>query len=201
MATGAAELGTDTGEDATEGIGARIRSVVRPDAGTEAEATRRRRLDEWLSIAAVVMMPLGIVAILLAWFGASQTPFVFEQVPYVISGGLLGIALVIGGGLLYVGSWIARLTELERDEAEKVREVIAGLREDLADVPALSVAAVERVEAVGGKANPTMFWATPNGSMYHRRDCQVVAGRDDVVRITPDEQDGMQPCGMCDPAA
>lgn len=213
MATRVGKLGSGTsGTAEAEGtpLGRRVRSLTPwggaaeeagtdTDTDTETTGRPRRGLDDKLAIVAVVMIPAGVVAILLAWHGASQTPFVFEQIPYLISGGLLGIGLMAAGGLLYVGSWIARLTAQERDEAEKVREVIAGLRDDLAGVPALSVAAVEGIEELAGRANPTIFWATPTGSMFHRRDCQVVARRDDVIKVDQDDRDGLQPCRMCDP--
>lgn len=205
MATRVQELGSSasaTAEAEGPSLGQRVRSLV-PWSGTadgaETAEGPRRSLDDKLAIVAVVMVPAGAIAILLAWYGASQTPFVFEQIPYLISGGLLGIGLMVAGGLLYVGSWIAKLTAQERDEAEKVREVIAGLRDDLASVPALSVAAVEGVEELSGRSNPTIFWATPTGSMFHRRDCQVVAGRDDVVKVGEDRLEELQPCKMCDP--
>ena len=38
-------------------------------------------------------MPLGVVFVLLAWYGAAHTTRVFEQIPYMISGGLLDTQL------------------------------------------------------------------------------------------------------------
>lgn len=52
---------------------------------------------------------LGALLILLAWFGASGTRDVGEQVPYLISGGLLGLALVIAGTGLVMRYSLARL--------------------------------------------------------------------------------------------
>ena len=53
------------------------------------------RVGGWLLIA------LGGVALLLGWLGVSDTPLPSEQIPYVVSGGLVGIALVgVGATLL-----------------------------------------------------------------------------------------------------
>src|SRR5689334_533477 len=62
-------------------------------------------LDRWMLIIGGTLMPLGVLLILLGWLGASHTPFPFEQTPYLISGGILGLALVIGGGFVYFAYW------------------------------------------------------------------------------------------------
>ena len=52
-------------------------------------------------------MTLGLSAILLGWFGAARSTLIEEQVPYLISGGLLGVALALIGALLLFGHWTA----------------------------------------------------------------------------------------------
>ena len=37
-----------------------------------------------------IIAPLGLVLVLVGWYGAARTPNLFEQVPYMISGGILG---------------------------------------------------------------------------------------------------------------
>ena len=53
--------------------------------------------ERTLMVLGGVLAPLGLLLVLLGWIGASRTPFVFEQVPYLISGGLLGLGLVFLG--------------------------------------------------------------------------------------------------------
>ena len=74
--------------------------------------------------------PLGIIAVILGWKGASDTPYQFEQVPYLISGGLLGIALVFLGGFFYFAHW---LTQLVKEHREQSTAILAAL-ERLAEV-------------------------------------------------------------------
>src|SRR5579872_3913493 len=64
-------------------------------------ARRGPRLDvrKGLLLAGSIALGLGVVAIVLGWYGAAHSPYLFQEVPYVISGGLLGVALVAGGGL------------------------------------------------------------------------------------------------------
>ena len=80
-----------------------------PDAKGEAEAelaaglTRLRRrtsvvaTDRWLAVTGGVLMPLGAVLVLLGWYGAAHTTRLFEEVPYLISGGIFGFVLVVVG--------------------------------------------------------------------------------------------------------
>ena len=73
------------------------------------------------------LMPLGGLVILLGWYGASHTPYVFEQIPYVISGGLLGLALVVVGGLLYFGYLLARLIVEQREQSAELLDAVRRL--------------------------------------------------------------------------
>src|SRR4029077_4070076 len=52
-----------------------------------------------------VLIPMGIVLILLGWSGVSHTTDTFEQTPYVVSGGLLGLALVVPRAFCSFGYW------------------------------------------------------------------------------------------------
>src|SRR3954453_1841770 len=76
---------------------------------TRVRALRTRagtgQLDRWLLIIGGILLPLGVLLILLGWLGASRTILPFEQIPYLVSGGLLGIAFVIIGGFVYFASW------------------------------------------------------------------------------------------------
>jgi hypothetical protein len=46
---------------------------------------------------------------------------VFEQVPYPVSGGLLGLGLTLSGALMFFSSWLARRIQLQREQAELTR--------------------------------------------------------------------------------
>ena len=55
--------------------------------------------------------PLGLVIIVLGWHAASHSAYLFQEIPYLISGGLLGVALVAGGGFLFFRGrgWFLRM--------------------------------------------------------------------------------------------
>jgi Na+/melibiose symporter-like transporter len=52
---------------------------------------------------------LGLALVVLGYLGASHTIYVFEQIPYLISGGILGGCLVVAGGFCYFAFWLTRL--------------------------------------------------------------------------------------------
>jgi hypothetical protein len=83
-----------------------------------------------------VLVPLGIVLILLGWSGVSHTTDTFEQTPYVVSGGLLGLALVVAGGFCYFGYWQTHVVRAVRRDAADIRS----MRESLQHIEALLAA-------------------------------------------------------------
>jgi hypothetical protein len=99
------------------------------------ERTRGRRQWDVRQIMLVVgstLMGLGIVAIVLGWYGAAHSSFLFQEIPYLISGGLLGVALVAGGGFLFFGAWLIRLIEEYRRSATHMARTLDNLDRTLA---------------------------------------------------------------------
>ena len=63
-----------------------------------------------------LLVLLGFIAMGLGWMGAAETAREIEQTPYLISGGLVGLALVVLGGLLLVSTfWVAVLRKLQQE--------------------------------------------------------------------------------------
>ena len=159
-------------------------------------------IDRIMSVLAAILLPVGVALILLGWWGAAHTPFVFEQIPYMISGGLLGLGLLTAGGLLYVGSWLAKLADVHREEGEKTRDMLSGMRDDLRMIP--HAVGGSSVDGNGSGRSPwapqPTFVATRTGTMYHVEGCSVVAGRDDIREVSGNE-DGLKPCKLCQPHA
>jgi hypothetical protein len=140
-------------------------------------------------------MPLGVLLILLGWQGVSHTPLPFEQNSYLISGGILGLALTFSGGFVYFAYW-------QTVRIRESREQTTQLTEALARVEALlsSGAAVGTGDARGARGTnaSTRFVATPNGSIFHRPECTVVANRDDLSSVNP-QRTKLEPCRICTP--
>ena len=84
---------------------------------------------------AVGLVGLGFIAIFFAWNGAAGKDYVQGQVPYLISGGIGGLCLVLSGLTVVVVQAIRReATELR----QKLEELIdtAQQREEPAAAPA-----------------------------------------------------------------
>jgi hypothetical protein len=85
------------------------------DNARSGRATRDVR--KIMQVLGMLTVGFGFVCILLGWYGASHSPYLYQEIPYLISGGLLGVALVIGGGVLVRCAWSMRLVEEERRNA------------------------------------------------------------------------------------
>ena len=164
-----------------------------------ARSARGDRIERWLMIGGAVLIFGGIVAIVIGWLGASHTEFVFEQIPYMVSGGLLGLGLVMAGGSFYFSYWLTRMvreTRESRDEANRAFRTMNEMAELLATVlreDGASVGATPAPTSLDGR-----FVATQGGTMFHRPTCAVVAGRRDLRNVSAEEP-GLEPCKMCDP--
>ena len=141
-----------------------------------------RELERWLLILGAFLLIFGLAAIGLAWWGASHTPFVFEQIPYLISGAFLGLGLTIVGGFLYFGYWLTRLLAQNREQGARVERVLGQIKDTLA----------------AAQAPEGTFVVTSGGTMYHHPDCKLVIGRDDLREISSPEP-GLKPCKICSP--
>src|SRR5438128_8290131 len=86
--------------------------------------------ERWLFGAGAGLVVAGIVLVVIGWAGTSRTVLVAGQIPYVVSGGLLGLGLIFLGGFLYFGYWLALLVRegrgrREEGEAELARVAVS----------------------------------------------------------------------------
>lgn len=148
-----------------------------------------RLLQIVLFWAGAVLLPLGLVVIILGWYGAANTPYQYDQLSYLVSGGLLGLGLTFCGGFLYFGAWLARIAADQRDSAKRLSDTLLVL----ADVTSRS--AHQRDDGVDVSAIPV---TAGDGTTLHRRDCALVAHRDDLRPVGEDNAH-LSPCRVCRP--
>lgn len=143
-----------------------------------------------------ILAPVGIIVVLLGWWGASQTSFVFEQVPYLISGGLLGVALVFLGAFLYFTHWLTELVREHRAQSKEVVDALQRLQDQIVLLTDDQAAALPAERGNGsGSGDGGRLVATARGTMAHRPDCVVVAGKPGLRTVTSD--DGLTMCKLC----
>lgn len=187
-----------------------------------ASASSRFNLGErWLFALGGALVIGGFVAVIIGWVGTSRTVLVSGQIPYVVSGGLLGLGLVFLGSFLYFGHWVAVLVRESRERGAEDRDDLALVRQSLEEVnrslaavsAALSTAVSESAarapsEAViysngtGHTAPPPdvtapVLLATTTGTMAHRPGCRALIGKPNLRSVSV--ADGLKPCGMCRP--
>ena len=151
--------------------------------------------DRWLLLTGGALMPLGCLFVLLGWVGAAGTPLVFEQIPYMISGGLLGVSLVFCGGFVYFAYWQTVLVRESRTGRENLQASFVRLE--------LLLTGSGNVDfgpgGTGGDGHQR-FVATATGSMIHRPNCSAVADRPNLRVVSP-QTPGLTLCGLCTPFA
>jgi hypothetical protein len=129
---------------------------------------------------------LGLLLVFLGWNGAASYDRVPSQFPYLISGGIAGLSLVvIGAALLIVQS--------SRDDRAALQSSIAELRETLERVTSSPRGPAEDQEEV----------VVAGRSSYHRPSCRLVEGRGVLAGLTIEEAEarGLTPCRSCHPAS
>jgi hypothetical protein len=156
---------------------------------------RMRTLQLALFTVGALLMPLGIFAIFLGWYGVAHTKYQYDQLPYVVSGGLLGLALVFLGGFLYFGAWLAKIGSEQRESARQLADAMLVL----ADVVERQRGTIDAGQATlpGHVAGDELVLAGA-GSTVHRRDCPLITHRDDLHALRGDET-GLGTCRVCRP--
>jgi hypothetical protein len=135
----------------------------------------------------IVYCIAGFVLIFLGWNGAASHDRVESQLPYVVSGGIAGLALVAVGAALIVAY------SLRTDRVELK-----------ASIDALRDRALASAPAAGAGANPAGASAAAvlaGAESYHRPSCTLVAGQQGATRMTAAEAAaaGLEPCRICRP--
>ena len=136
-------------------------------------------VDRWFQRFGAALMSIGILAIVAGWYGVAHTARQWRQTPYIMSGGLLGLAVVIIGGFAYYGYWLTRLVE----QTQKQTAILDRLATQLGAGPAFDADGEEVVLAAG---------------ILHRATCPLLTGQTDVKTPTGRERN-VRGCPVCEP--
>jgi hypothetical protein len=88
--------------------------------------------DQWDRVSAVVLVAAGALALLLGWLGISDALLPAEQLPYLLSGGLVGVFLLGLGTTL----WLSADLRDEWRKLDRLEEIVMGQAEASAPPPA-----------------------------------------------------------------
>lgn len=139
---------------------------------------------------AVGLVVVGFLVIFFAWNGAAEKDFIQGQFPYVLSGGLTGM------GLILCGLTLAATQSFRRD--------VLSLQDRIEEL------LTDRAAGGGPLGAPTLTSVPSDGdffvasaSTYHLPSCRTVQGRAGLDLVTADDVDSrdLSPCRVCTPAA
>jgi hypothetical protein len=97
--------------------------------------------SQWDRSAAFALVVLGLLVLLLGYFGVSGTAYVSEQMPYIISGGIFGLCLIITGATLWLSADL-------RDEWRKLHSLDERLEQVFGSAPTSAPTATPTAEAL-----------------------------------------------------
>lgn len=160
--------------------------------------TRRRqsalqaRLAGFGGRTALLVIALGLLVIALGYNGIAGAAIngivdVRAQLPYLLSGGIFGISLVIVGAALMVTQSVRDdRVRLEAKLDQLIEAQLAGAGTSRSAVPA----DVEGLFAAGAAS-------------FHLPTCRLVDGREETTYVTEAEASaqGLKPCRVCRPVA
>ncbi|HET6812046.1 MAG TPA: hypothetical protein VFH50_13660 [Acidimicrobiales bacterium] len=87
---------------------------------------RAAELVKLIVVPGAVAVVGGFVVMFLGWYGAARSYPEVAQLPYIISGGFVGLGLVVLGGLLLASAvWIAQLGRMQRAMEQRFEELAA----------------------------------------------------------------------------
>jgi hypothetical protein len=123
---------TRTLEAGTDARRARFREAVTKLSGK----ARSGDLLRMVLVPGSILVVGGLSFILMGWWGASHTHREIEQIPYLISGAILGLAMVVLGGLLLASAIWMSTTQAAQQQAEErtaahLRELVAQMQQTM----------------------------------------------------------------------
>jgi len=150
----------------------------------------------WSSVRPVlgwVLAALGALALFLGWYGVSGESLTAKQLPYLVSGGLTGIALVVVASAFLATEDVRRQLSQVDELRRKVDDLYALFVEDLAaPAPTQTASTIPPSAGVVG---------LPVGTSYHRTDCNLVAGKSEAAAVDAKAVRArkLRPCRICNP--
>ncbi|WP_148045061.1 hypothetical protein [Nocardioides marmorisolisilvae] len=203
-------MDTTAGALSAGGHAESIPKAAKADGVAPLRSNNAQLLQMVLFVAGAVLLPGGLVVIGLGWYGTAHTPYEYNQNAYLISGGILGLGITLVGGFLYFGSFLARLAIDQRESSQHLAEALSKLSDSLeknsaaaaevAEAPAAATTAKRAARKAAAPARAKDAGASlvvaGNGTTLHRADCDLIAGREDLVPA-PADSSGLTPCRLC----
>jgi hypothetical protein len=148
-----------------------------------------------LFVTGAVLLPAGLIVIGLGWYGVAHTPYEYDQMSYLVSGGILGLGITFVGGFLYFGSWLARVAADQKDAQRQLSDTLLLLADAVSHNNVVATGSA-RPAAARPRDPGAVLVVAGTGTTVHRADCDLVAGRDDLRPAGPDAPN-LTRCRLC----
>lgn len=154
-----------------------------------------REWSGWFVVAA------GAVLCVLGWYGVSGESVIEQQLPYLASATIPGAAMIVAGVVL-IASHPARRTEQADERVEALYALLVTDADADSETGSGSDTVVSSASRQASDDSQALL-AVPGGTLYHRRDCPLVAGKPtaDVVDTAAIAERSLTPCPVCEPPA
>jgi hypothetical protein len=150
-----------------------------------ADVDRRVRLGRILGLAFVTA---GFVVIGVAWNGAASINLRLDsQFPYLLSGGFLGLGLiVIGATLLFLSTVRAE------------RQIMTAKFDEMLTLLGRNLNRLQFSANGAGSANGQVV---AGANVYHLAECRILQGKSGLTSVTVEQAaaEGLKPCRVCNP--
>lgn len=128
-------VASEAGVESAARDGAAARESLRQSLVRWGSQARAAELVKLVVLPGSVAVVGGFIVMFLGWYGAARSYPEVAQIPYIISGGFVGLGLVILGGLLLASAvWISQLGRMQR-AVEARLDQLEGAREESAAPP------------------------------------------------------------------
>jgi len=169
---------------------------TRPDGQPDSAALWRWLWASVRPYLGYILIAIGGILLLAGYLGVSREVIVARQIPYLVSGGLVGLAAIT------IGARLLLIEDLRRDSGrlDRLEKAVQELHQVLLyrpDSPSLAEASAKTVNG----AAATKLVVLPGGESFHRPDCPVVGdkatGR--TVTVETAQRKGLNACPLCQP--
>lgn len=144
-----------------------------------------------------ILTAIGFLALIVGYLGVSREVYVGRQVPYIVSGGLVGVALIS------LGSRMLLIEDLRRDSGrlDRLEKAVLELHQTLLTRPDAPVPGYSAVHQLNGQATAGKLIVVPGGESFHRPECPVLEGKPSKRSVSAEtaQKRGLHACPLCQP--
>lgn len=149
------------------------------------DTDRRVRLGRFLGL---LFIAAGFVVFYFAWDGAASINFAQGQIPYLLSGGFLGLGLVVTGSTLLFLSTIRSERQLMTDRYDEMARLLSRN--------------LSRLQfSTNGHSTGSSSQVVAGATSYHLAECKILEGKDGLTTVTVEQAsaEGLERCRVCNP--